>query len=1535
MQNEDSQKARGSYGREAFSRMECTYTSNKYSGRSSSGPFSRRPGKTHTAPDFSFTSEHLSLQKNSSQLLYHWPRHSQRFLAFSRHVRESETLKNHRGRRLEKRVENEDILSLQPLKLIVGEGVYTPEEGRGSLRRKKQVLYIKCRRVRKSLTHSANVLKHRGFLLFFLSVYLLSALRLSNYHLHLPLYSLLPVLSFPLSSSSSTSSYPLTSNVSPFSSFASSTPSPSSLSSSFFSSIRMSFSSHGALPPSRFFPSSRSLSRPSPFLRPYNSHLSHIHSSSPHSHPFRELHLSSLSPPFSLSLFSSSFLFPVTPLRPFYFSSFPRKSFPSSSLFFSPSSPSLTSTHPSFSSSSSSSLSSFSVPYLPEYFHNYPPEDLPSEKSSSSSQSRETPSSSSSSSSSMRPGLTPDMERKLVGYDFGVRYSRASDDRYLPGFTQSRIASAMRTHKTIETAQVSDALGPPPPSHPPSPSPASSSSSSSSSPSSPSPASSSSSSSSSPSSSSSLPSSSSFACDPYYAKYLYDAKAAGSPPGDVKEYEASLKRAKERERRRLEREKEEKEGGFHVDLQLKLLNEGILSVVTSDVLTKKGDKKIRNTLFSRHPREADVSILLKRQVPVQRLRSFQWENLEVASAGAYLPPLHLALVRAVEALRRCKDIFGNYTNTPYQPFVIPYDQKQSEGIGEEEKSSSSETLLKIQKEQQDAAMKALMMSEDEERSQHFYAEVSLEKYHRREREQRNTWPTHLQGLNIQTQENFLRTHRKTLEEDLPAAYAELQKLNFAWEALSAEEKKRREEVEFLLLLQAYPAFIEDMTTTSPSDRNFSTKKIQGEEEEENSSEKEQKEEEKEHLSNDPHQPLSQEEKKKKSPVSRKEEILNLNAMDLPPSYSTRSAPPIPKYLPPNLLPSRFFKVPPRSPYIRDTWGFPLGDAILQLKKRRKFTHIPGWIDALRDIHFPLQIVDGIDQLLLLEKERKEKEQKGQKEKRKMEKEERSDEVLERGRMRTGKEEEGKEDSFVNAALVSEDEASSLDQTSSSSLSSPSIFKTDFQEERKKDEEKLKSGSSSSFLEELDTQQLRDLLAEAEDFENALPSSSRFSSSSSESSVLSSADRKEEKEEDETRNNKKKELVVSLDSSALPPSPFPTSPYYQWIAPAVFPLPEPLRRSPPKIRRGLRWRLQFLQETRLREEEEKKKKEERNLVDKSSSLSSSTGVQENEEKTENAQEEEERETGEEEGEKKKKITMERKKEEEEKEKDEKKEKITKKEGSKKKKKRASPFLGDRALHYEHSLFSRRISEGGFHYAFDKWSFDDVVEALQYFNDLYRGIKREEDGGKPLTFNCLPKGWCIPSPDHRLLPSHSLSPSSSLPEAVWPEEWWGMPLGKYLYQFQCGDIDAKFHARRRPILDRLGIEWKDPMKYLHFTWIKLIKGLRWWMMFRGQPLEQLFHWTVIPDAALVADICKPEEVQGLKIGYVVHMANRQEGVLYHYYPSRFEIYKRLNLNILSADRLLLDFPYKVDKEQLPLQGELGYMIPHVPPQHMQDV
>ncbi|KAL8436104.1 hypothetical protein Efla_007432 [Eimeria flavescens] len=88
---------------------------------------------------------------------------------------------------------------------------------------------------------------------------------------------------------------------------------------------------------------------------------------------------------------------------------------------------------------------------------------------------------------------------------------------------------------------------------------------------------------------------------------------------------------------------------------------------------------------------------------------------------------------------------------------------------------------------------------------------------------------------------------------------------------------------------------------------------------------------------------------------------------------------------------------------------------------------------------------------------------------------------------------------------------------------------------------------------------------------------------------------------------------------------------------------------------------------------------------------------------------------------------------------------------------------------------------------------------------------------------------------------------------------MPLGFYVQQIRQGDIDVRFHPRRRPLFDFLGFKWNNTFKYLNFTWMKLLKGVKWWMFFRQHPILQLDRKAVIPTDCLVADVCRPEEVQ----------------------------------------------------------------------------
>ncbi|OEH79677.1 hypothetical protein cyc_06861 [Cyclospora cayetanensis] len=247
-------------------------------------------------------------------------------------------------------------------------------------------------------------------------------------------------------------------------------------------------------------------------------------------------------------------------------------------------------------------------------------------------------------------------------------------------------------------------------------------------------------------------------------------------------------------------------------------------------------------------------------------------------------------------------------------------------------------------------------------------------------------------------------------------------------------------------------------------------------------------------------------------------------------------------------------------------------------------------------------------------------------------------------------------------------------------------------------------------------------------------------------------------------------------------------------------------------------------------------------------------------------------------------------------------------------------------YPFPMHSRRQTEGGYQYVFDLWSWDDVIEALQYFNDLYDPVAKALN--RAVTFNELPADWKIPEPVAVVCLLYFLIPDLLFPTIhiciylalqFFLSNWWGMPLGLYVHQIRQGDVDARFHPRRRPVLDRLGFRWEGTEKYLNFTWMKLLKGVKWWMFFRQHPIVQLGRDAVIPPSCLVADVCKPEEVQGLCIGEIVYQARLQEPVLYHHYPQRYELFRQFGLAILPAERLILSYPkVETDKEELAPRG-----------------
>ncbi|CEM10976.1 unnamed protein product [Vitrella brassicaformis CCMP3155] len=187
-------------------------------------------------------------------------------------------------------------------------------------------------------------------------------------------------------------------------------------------------------------------------------------------------------------------------------------------------------------------------------------------------------------------------------------------------------------------------------------------------------------------------------------------------------------------------------------------------------------------------------------------------------------------------------------------------------------------------------------------------------------------------------------------------------------------------------------------------------------------------------------------------------------------------------------------------------------------------------------------------------------------------------------------------------------------------------------------------------------------------------------------------------------------------------------------------------------------------------------------------------------------------------------------------------------------------------------TRQDWEGGYQdefYGNFTWTFDDVVEAMRYYEDLY---------GR--SFNDMKNDYVI---DHN--------------NTWFPAEWRGMPLGPILDEFRWGGIDAKEHWERRPVLDAMRFDWGDGVDYLKFTWRKFLAGAYWWQTLKNEPpkIETLGDNFIIPSDPIHG---YDKEHKGLKFGAIVSVLQSQLTVLYHYHPKKFEFVNHFGLLWLNG-------------------------------------
>jgi hypothetical protein len=116
------------------------------------------------------------------------------------------------------------------------------------------------------------------------------------------------------------------------------------------------------------------------------------------------------------------------------------------------------------------------------------------------------------------------------------------------------------------------------------------------------------------------------------------------------------------------------------------------------------------------------------------------------------------------------------------------------------------------------------------------------------------------------------------------------------------------------------------------------------------------------------------------------------------------------------------------------------------------------------------------------------------------------------------------------------------------------------------------------------------------------------------------------------------------------------------------------------------------------------------------------------------------------------------------------------------------------------------------------------------------------------------------------------------------YYRMPLGRFIEEIRCGDIDGFEDPERRPILDKLGFRWGDPKKYLRFRYVPLASALQLLMRRFHSVSDAEDEEYVIPDS-----LVWPEWMKGMPVGKWLAIAKLQKNVLFNFYPDKFEFFR----------------------------------------------
>uniref|UniRef100_A0A0G4H926 Helicase-associated domain-containing protein n=1 Tax=Chromera velia CCMP2878 TaxID=1169474 RepID=A0A0G4H926_9ALVE len=223
-------------------------------------------------------------------------------------------------------------------------------------------------------------------------------------------------------------------------------------------------------------------------------------------------------------------------------------------------------------------------------------------------------------------------------------------------------------------------------------------------------------------------------------------------------------------------------------------------------------------------------------------------------------------------------------------------------------------------------------------------------------------------------------------------------------------------------------------------------------------------------------------------------------------------------------------------------------------------------------------------------------------------------------------------------------------------------------------------------------------------------------------------------------------------------------------------------------------------------------------------------------------------------------------------------------------------------------TREEEEGGIFDELFDWKWDDLIEGMQFFADVY-----DTDFGE------IPPEFVV---------------NEGYIEAGWPAEWKGFPLGKFTQSLRYGDIDAKLHWERRPALDKLGYDWGTGLEYLNFSFHKFFHSCMFLLKIT-HALKLLHQIAAMP---VISPTTPYASMRGYKVGYVLRKIWRQESVLYYFHPEKFDLFVRvLKLNMQNPWMLIHGYEDRPHFELKPLHPSLWtdharepmFEVPEPPP------